>query len=145
MKRNFILAALALMFVGLATSCDDDDSLRDETSDDVTWHTKKITVKAKDWELYSNRDNDIYYFADIDVSELTSAVCKGGIVCCYLYEGDAQTQMPCTRYYQDSDQNYWSKTIDYDFYKGGITIYVTDSEFYDENPGDMEFRLAFIY
>ncbi len=147
MKRKLLWAFAALLSVGALTSCEDDShTLRDEMSEDIDWYSKKITVKSDDWVLHSNRDNDnIYYYADIKVSELTGSICKGGIICCYLYEDNAQTQLPCTRYYQDSDQNYWSKTIDYDFYKGGITIYVTDSEFYDENPGDMEFRLAFIY
>ena len=35
----------------------------------------------------------------------------------------------------------WTRTIDYEYYNGGMTIYVTDSDFAGDVPGPIAFRV----
>ncbi len=146
MKRKilsmFVLAAVAVSF----SACEvDDDHLRNETREDVDWSIAKVTIYEDDWNYKTNRDGSSYYYVDVKVNEINNRVYKGGLVCCYMYDGDdVQTQLPCTRYLTDGT-NYWTRTIDYDFYKKGVTIYVTDflpDGEKAENPGKMTFRIA---
>ena len=132
------------------TACDEDfDCLRNETRDEVDWFTTKVTIEPRDWNYSPNG----YYYTDVKVRELDRDVFRGGIVCCYLYDGkDVQIQLPYTRHYNEGGQE-WTRTIDYDFYKHGVTIYVTDyspnqgsngDKFEPECPDEMTFRIALI-
>ena len=70
-----------------------------------------------------------------------------------MYDDAVQTQLPCTRYMSDG-KHQWTRTIDFDFYKRGITIYVTDfvtqneastkpsDDFVPDEPGEIKFRIA---
>lgn len=146
MKRKLLWAFAALLSVGTLASCEeDDDHLRNRTEDDIEWNTKEVTVRSGDWEYVNgSRNCNSYYYADVKVSDLNKEKCKGGIICCYLYDDDVQTQLPCTRYF-NTDGEEWSRTIDYDFYKNGVTFYVTESRDSLSQPERMEFRIAFIY
>ena len=155
MKRKILSIFALIVMAGGFTACDEDfDYLRSETRDEVDWFTTKVTIDSHDWN-YSQGGN--YYFADVRVRELDRDVYRGGIVCCYLYDGnDVQIQLPYTRHYNEGGQE-WIRTIDYEFYKRGITIYVTDyplnqgsssssanDQFEPERPDDMTFRIALL-
>lgn len=146
MKKSFLMAFMAMAFTGFLVSCEEDDEhLRNRTEDDIEWNTINVTVRAGDWEyVEGSRNCNSYYYADVKVSDLDKNKCKGGIICCYLYDDEVQTQLPCTRYYNSGNEE-WSRTIDYDFYKKGVTFYVTESRDSINLPERMEFRIAFIY
>lgn len=152
--RRKILSMFVLLAAAGFVSCDEDlDHMRNGVSDDVDWTTKKVTVQERDWVYQSNRDNSGgYYYADIKVRDLNSDVFRGGLVCCYLYDGnDVQIPLPCTRTISDSAHE-WQRTIDFEFYRKGITIYVTDyipqtgasNNFEPNEPGEMKFRIALL-
>lgn len=146
MKRKLLWAFAALLSVGTLASCEeDDDHLRNRTEDDIEWNSINVTVRAGDWEYVKGSKNcNSYYYADVDLKELKQNKCDGGLICCYLYDDDVQTQLPCTRYYNSGNKE-WSRTIDYDFYKKGVTFYVTESNDSISLPERMEFRIVFIY
>jgi|GEM_PF-2672504 len=147
MKRHFLFAIAAVVFSGFVASCDDDDKddLRSGIEDSINWHSIAITVHSDDWKYHTGRNNaNGYYYADVKVDKLTRAICDGGMVCCYIYNDDYQSPLPNIRYYNSGNEE-WTKTIDYEFYRKGVTFYVTDSHNIDELPEKMEFRLAFIY
>ena len=150
----FVLLAATAGFV----SCDEDlEYMRNGVSDDVDWTTKKVTVQERDWIYQSNHDNSGgYYYADIKVRDLNSDVFRGGIVCCYMYDGnDVQIPLPCTRTMSDGTHE-WQRTIDFEFYRKGITFYVTDyipqtgitttpsDNFEPDEPGEMKFRIVLL-
>lgn len=147
MKRKILSMFTLLAIVAGFSSCDD-DYLRNETRDDVEWTTKKIKVEEEDWIYQSNRNAPGgYFYTDIKVNELDGDVFRGGLVCCYLYDGDdVQIPLPCTRTMSDGKHE-WQRTIDFDFYRKGITIYVSDfpSDDFVPDPEEMKFRIALLY
>ena len=152
--RRKILSMFMLLAAAGFVSCDEDfDYLRIETRDEVDWTTITVTIDADEWNYNSNSDDTGYYYADVKVREIDKDVCRNGLVCCYMYDDAVQTQLPCTRYMSDG-KHQWTRTIDFDFYKRGITIYVTDfvtqneastkpsDDFVPDEPGDIKFRIA---
>ena len=145
MKRKILsMIALVAIAAGFSACEENDGHLRNEIREDVDWSITKVTIDEDDWSYKTNRDGSSYYYCDVKVNDIDSWVYKGGLVCCYLYDGDdVQTQLPCTRYLTDGT-NYWTRTIDYDFYKKGVTIYVTDflpDNSQPETPEKMTFRI----
>ena len=151
--RRKILSMLTLLTIcsGFA-SCDEDfDNWRSETRDEVDWTNARVTIDVNDWIYDSNGNGSGYYYSNIKVKEIDKEVYRYGLVCCYLYDGDVQTQLPCTRYMTDGKHE-WQRTIDFDFYRRGVTIYVTDfvpqngasDNFVPDEPEDMKFRIAVI-
>lgn len=139
------LLACAPAFV----SCDDETrTLRNETTDDVIWKSKEIRVLDTEWQKFVDRDGmNCYFKCNKKVSDLTYAVLDGGMVNCYLYvdNSDTQAQLPTVRHFENREGHLWTRTIDYEYYSGGVTFYVTDSDFAGEQPGTMDFRLMLAY
>ena len=103
-----------------------------------------------DFEIKKFVDRDgmnCYFKCNKKVSDLTYAVLDGGMVNCYLYvdNSDTQAQLPTVRHFENREGHLWTRTIDYEYYSGGVTFYVTDSDFAGEQPGTMDFRLMFAY
>ncbi|MCQ2347378.1 MAG: hypothetical protein MJZ92_05570 [Paludibacteraceae bacterium] len=118
-----------------------------------------INVEQKNWG-YSNTDNNNYFFATVDMPEITEKIFDGGIIKMYRvwnYETkDAiQTEMPYTRQYEvlpdgSSAWYFYTEHIDYDFGIGKMTIYYSVSDFdyeLDETfvPEAMQFRCVIMY
>jgi len=144
MKKFMKAAILSLACMFTLASCDEDGrTLRHETTDDVIWSSVELT--ASNWEKCVDRNGEnTYYKCSVRTNALTYDVIRGGLVNCYLYDGDAQAQLPCVRHFQNG-QSYWTRTIDYEYYSGGLTFYVTDSDFAGDRPGVLTFRLMVAY
>lgn len=137
------LAAIAVMALGV-TSCDRYvNTLRNETSEEVRWYSADFHVDR--WtKVYDADGLNGYYKADVKVSYLDYAVLRGGQVNCYLYTStETQTPLPNVRHYENSAGQRWTRTIDYEYYSGGLTIYVTDNDFACDVPGGMYFRVVY--
>ena len=79
------------------------------------------------------------------MSEITKDIFLDGVVLCYLYDNERQIMLPSVRHYSDGDF-LWTQTIDYEYYVGGIEIFLTNSDFYyPETPTDMLFVLQILY
>lgn len=137
----FVLT-LALMF----TSCEKESILRSEVSDEVDWYSASFNINEQDWRSYYNRETgESYYYATVDIRSLSYQIYDGGLVNCYLYEGGAQSQLPITRYFKDDKGINWSRTIDYEYTKDEVTFFVSLSDFREEIPENMEFRVVMIW
>lgn len=115
-----------------------------------------INVNTNDWDYCSDKDNN-YFFATVDMPEITEKVFDGGIIKMYrVFDYDTsypvQVEMPFTRHNKmyigpgDEDYVYWTETLDYEFGVGGMTIFFTTSDFYyDKQPESMRFRCVVMY
>ena len=139
--KKYMTICLLMAMTFAAASCDSDTrSLRNETTEDVIW--RSLEIKADNWVRCSDRDGlNSYYTTSISVPQITNQVLRGGVVNCYLYDGDAQAQLPSVRHYENAAHQFWTRTIDYEYYSGGVTFYVTDSDFAGTSPGVLFFRL----
>lgn len=118
-----------------------------------------IKVPLAYWE-YSRLDNNNFYFATVDVPELTGGVCNSGLVKMYRVYGDtknpeAQVELPYMRMKEEyvdeaDDWAFYSEMVDYEFSVGKMTIFYTLSDFlYELDPGvipeEMNFRCVIMY
>ena len=78
--------------------------------------------------------------------EITPFVYNSGTVVTYTVLGNSQQTLPYVRHYENALGNLWTQTVDYSFSKGGLDIYVTNSDFYNvDNPASMKFRVVLMY
>ena len=77
--------------------------------------------------------------------EITSFVYNSGTVLGYAVINDAQESLPYVRHYQDAAGAFWTRTVDFDYSVGGINVYVTNSDFVVDQPGDMNFRIVLMW
>lgn len=141
MRNTIKVAILSLACFLSLVSCDDDSrTLRHETTEDVIWSS--VELSAYNWEKCADRNGlNSYYKCSVRTPDITYQVMKGGVVNCYLYDGSAQAQLPSVRHYENGLGQFWTRTIDYEYYSGGVTFYVTDSDFAGDAPGLLKFRL----
>lgn len=139
--KTRIIAAIILGAVGLMSCEDDARTLRVETTEDVCWYSGEFSIGH--WTKVSDRNGlNSYYKADVRLNNMNYDVISGGLVNCYLFvDADVQAPLPCVRHYENAEGQMWTRTIDYEYYYGGLTVYVTDSDFAGENPGPMSFRI----
>lgn len=112
-----------------------------------------ITVKQGDWN-YSYQDNNNYFYASVDMPEITGHVFDKGIVKMYrVYDfkgsNPSQVEMPYVRLKETSigggNWAFYTETVDYEYTIGSLNIYYTASDFdyeIDETfvPETMQFR-----
>lgn len=151
MKKNLFFMLLACS-VCLLASCQgepgrDGRNGRDgRDGRDCEMKTVLIDVPVKSWQ-YSDIDNNNYFYATVDMPEITEPIFKNGLIKMYrVYDFDtnnaAQVEMPFTRLkeFQNSkgEWAFYSEVVDYEFGLGRMTIYYTVSDF------DYELDLAFV-
>lgn len=143
MKTRIILAALLLTTLGMLSCADDADTLRSDISQETRWYSGEFSVLATEWIKVADRNGlNSYYKASKRITQISDNVLSGGQVNCYLYvDNNTQAPLPNVRHYENNSGQMWTRTVDYDFYNGGVTIYVTDSDFAGEKPESMTFRI----
>lgn len=139
--KKIAFAAMAIMAFGLMSCENDASTIRDELSEEVRWYSGEFNVDC--WTRLSDTDGlNGYYKADVRIPNLNYSVLRGGQVNCYLFVGkDAQAPLPYVRHYENGSGQRWTRTIDYEYYDGGVTVYVTDSDFAGDVPEAMSFRI----
>ena len=114
-----------------------------------TWKVIEMPVNANQWVEYTDNNGlNRFYAVDINVPEITENIFLDGLILCYLYRAGTppvQTVLPSVRHYENTHGDLWTQTIDYEYYNGGISIYVTNSDFAIDPPGDMFFVLQILY
>ncbi len=138
MKKLLLLFAIALF----AASCEGPQGPQGEGTN---WEVINIKVKSTDWVRNTDTNNAVYYSAMVSVPKLTEFVYDFGNVINYIYYGTSQQTLPTVRHNKDDKNNYWTTTIDYDFAIGNVKYYVTNSDFFDQVPSDMYFRLVLMW
>lgn len=133
----------AIVFVALGlTSCERYVyTVRDETSEEVRWYSGEFNVER--WIEGCDADGlNRYYMANVSIPRLDYNAVRYGQVSCYLYVGPGtQAPLPYVRHYENYKDQRWTRTIDYEYYEGGITIYVTDNDFAGDVPEPITFRI----
>ena len=121
----------------------------------ATMKTITVRVKATDWK-YSNQGNNNYFYAGVDVPEITSAVFEKGEVKAYLVKDRDDSYyarkhaLPYVLHKEDYINDNWvfyTETVDFTYGIGWAEFNFRASDFaYEEdvniNPEAMEFDIV---
>lgn len=137
MKRLFLFFSI----VALMTSC----TMVNTDSTDVV----NLTVRAQDWLVNYDQANDIpqYYSYTFSMPEITPLMYEEGLVQVYGVFDGAQQVLPYVQHFQGTDNVNtwrWTRTIDYRYAAGELTVFVTNSDFANDPPKGMNFRVVLI-
>ena len=104
-------------------------------------------INANAWRKVTDNNNlFIQYECLIDESRLTSDIYNNGNIDAYLEvkENGFWVQKPLAYevVFEDSPNNFYTQTIDFDFSIGSIGFYVKNSKFIENPPGSMLFRVV---
>ena len=109
------------------------------------WKVIELPVNTDVWVGYPNNSNPRFYSVSFTVPEITEDIFYDGVILCYLYYDGRQIILPSVRHYQDGEFLY-TQTIDYEYWKGGLEIFLTNSDFYyPGRPASMLFVLQILY
>lgn len=158
-----ILKILALMstvcFLAACQGPAGRDGLDGRDGRDASMQVVLINVNQNMWAYSSVADNN-YYYATVDMPEITDNVFKKGCVKMYRtfnfgQKNASQIEMPYVRLaeevYDNGDKVFYTETVDYEFGVGSLSIFYTASDFLYEFdpasfvPDDMQFRCVVIY
>ena len=138
MKKILLLFTITL----LIASCQGPQGPQGEGAN---WKIINIKVKSSDWVKKTEANNVVYYSAMVSVPELTEFIYDFGSVTNYVDFGNSQQVLPMVRHNKNDKNVLWTTTIDYDFAVGNVKYYVTNSDFFDEVPAEMNFRLVLMW
>lgn len=107
------------------------------------WHVTSFTVAKSEWKLVGNPGElNSYFYVDKPLKELTQTVYNEGSIISYIEtDKGVKNGMPYVLHLgeaEGSKEFLWTQTYDFDFYKGGITFYVTYSDFNTQIRPDIE-------
>jgi hypothetical protein len=148
-KLVFLLfAVVGILFV----SCEGPPG-KDATG--TYWFVKDYTIQQNAWQLVNPKDSiNSYYRAAVSIPELTTDIYEDGHVFCYMFQSvndkEVQTILPFVNHYGERDNSwnayFWTETYSYDFYSGGVTFYLTYSDFATSVPAPTcTFRVVLNY
>lgn len=136
MKKLLLLPLIAL----LMSSC------LPENTNDTSWDVVTVRVLSSDWDAHTdNNGQNLYYSCTLDMPEISSYIYTNGLVQAYYVMDGAQQLLPYSRHYENVNLNRWTQTVDFDYSVGQMTIYVTNSDFYNEIPPTMDFRVVMLW
>ncbi len=137
MKRLISL----LSVIALLTSC----TFYDTDSTDVV----HLSVNTHDWQVNLDPANSIplYYSYTFAMPEITAQLYEDGLVQTYMVFDGAQQALPYVQHFQGTDgitKWDWTRTIDCRYAAGELTVFVTNSDFVNDLPESMNFRVVLI-
>lgn len=150
--KKFLFLILSVLFI--STSCEGPEGPMGppgEQGSGTNWFTQSYTVQAKDWKLKGKPGElNSFYYADIPISQLSQFIYEKGTVLGYIEtESGVKNSLPYVSHRGGSDDKgefLWTQTYDFDFYKGGITVYLTYSDFNTQTaPGTEKFHVIFMW
>ncbi len=104
-----------------------------------------FTVSSSDWQYMDDQSGlNNYYMYSFPYSKLEQYICDEGSVQAYLKSGEYQQALPIVRHHENSRAQ-WTTTTDYEYRPGEITFFVTNSDFIDERPESMTFRVVLMW
>ena len=135
MKKILLLFAIPILLL----SCDD-------SSKDLNMKVINLSVKSNDWvENLDQNGLNRYYSCHFTMPEITSSVYQNGNASTYIVFNNSQQILPYVRHYENAAGALWTRTVDFDYSKGGMNIYVTNSDFVVDPPEAMDFRVAIVW
>ncbi len=155
MKKYVYYCLMALMAI-LGVSCegpqgpagyDGVDGRDGRDGKDASFDIIYLEAKASDWTCFTDENGlNAYCACSFNLPELSEDVVEYGTVLCYLCTGNTQAILPCVRHYENEFEERWTRTIDFEYGPGTLSVYVTNSDFYQGDPmEDMTFRLVIMY
>ena len=157
MKR--LIYGLFVVLAVVLTSCEGKPG-RDGRDGLVNYYKIPVQINQNEWS-YTNFDNNNYFYATINMPEITNDIYQHGNMMVYReYDtgtsSATQTPLPYVRhkeYLADEATNTWgfyTETVDYEFTVGKLTIFYTASDFdYEADqqfaPEQMNFRVFIMY
>ena len=137
MKKLFLILAIALAVI----------SCRDSVSDELdTKQIISLKVNSSDWvENIDNAGLNRFYSYHFPINEINSNIYNNGAVVGYIELDGRQQALPYVRHFENSNGTMWTRTVDFDYLKGGVNIYVTNSDFVSDPPETMNFRIVLIW
>lgn len=151
--KKLLFLLLTVLFV--STSCEGPEGPMGPPGESgdvgVSWFTQSYKVKKSDWKL-SGKPGELnsFYYADIPISNLTKFIYTSGTVLAYIEtEPGIKNSLPYVSHRGGVDnlgEFLWTQTYDFDFYEGGITVYMTYSDFNTQNkPGDETYHVILMW
>lgn len=140
MKRLILFFALAAML----TSCGDTLVTEYVTED---YHIQKInlTTGPNDWvPSVDENGRNLFYSCTFDMPEFTPAFYEAGVVHTYYMMNGAQQALPYVRHYE-TNLTRWTRTVDFEYAIGSMTVFVTNSDFAVDPPVGMDFRVVMMW
>ena len=131
MKRLLLFFAV----VTLLASCSTD-----------TTTVVNLTVREQDWTVNSEPDINIplYYSCTFSMPEINSILYEQGLVQAYIVFNGVQQVLPFVQHKKDADGIMWTRTIDFRYAAGELTVFATNSDFIVDPPEAMDFRVVLI-
>ena len=108
------------------------------------------SIQSHHWErVEDNNKQFLYYQVLINESELDEYVYNNAAIVAYLeyWENDytIQKALPTITNHEDNDGIFWFQTIDFDYGVNSIAFRVSNSDFREDAPGNMHFRVVFVW
>lgn len=131
MKRLLLFFAVVTMLASCSTD---------------TTTVVNLTVGAQDWTINSepNIDVPLYYSCTFAMPEINSIVYEQGLVQAYIVFNGVQQVLPFVQHNKNADGVIWTQTIDFRYAAGELTVFVTNSDFVEDYPEAMDFRVVLI-
>ena len=130
MRKLFLLLFAGLMAVSCEGPMGPPGLPGEDGEPGASWDVKDFVIN--DW--IENREAG-YFYSNFNFPELNDFIYNEGIVIAYIeFEGKFQTPLPYERYREESGvpPYRWSELIDFEYAEGGISFYLTPSDFNTE-------------
>ena len=138
--RNLLMILFASLVL---VSCDNAYSYPEELT---TKQVFNFEVRASDWvEKVDDSGLNRVYSCRFNVNGLSNYVFNNGVVMGYIDYSNYQQTLPFTRYFENTLNQRWSRTIDFDYSATDVTFYVTNSDFAQDPPEKMYFRIVYMW
>lgn len=117
----------------------------------ANWYTTSFKIDQSDWLLVGRPgDLNTYFYADVDIPQLTDFIYKEGTVIGYLETSPGvKNGIPYVLHLgeeQAGREFLWTQTYDLDFSPGMIRFYVTYSDFSTNiNPASETFHIILMW
>ena len=103
-----------------------------------------LTVYPNDW-----RWDNTSWRVDFQYPAVNSEIYNSGVVLVYMETENTWRQIPMTFYYSETTETgetvYYSSSLETSFYVGGVSVFWTESDFYDGyRPEEHRFRIVAI-
>jgi hypothetical protein len=105
----------------------------------------QLKVNQADWNELTDAGLNRYYSATFTIPEITNQVLNYGNVNAYILFDGSQQVLPYVRHYENAEGAMWTRTVDYEYLAGKLNIYVTNSDFIEDLPETMSFRLVIVW
>lgn len=156
-KKLFLFSLSTLLLLFLGYGCSDDDFLSDREIQEMIdnslngqWQIIPIDIAGSDWQWFEN-DYERYYFAIVDLPELTDYIFDDGAAHAYYYfDENRKTALPYVKTIIADNGIPFTETYSCDFELGNpstVTFYLeaSDGGKYEGYPPAARFTVLLIY